>query len=141
MALPFPQIKKIFITLLFALSFMTPALAVISTASAADAFGGAKNEACKGVELGGNDTNQCSEANSGGVVSKIVKDLIDLLSVVVGILCVIVIIISGFRYITAGGDSNNIASARNTFIYALVGLIIVAFAQLIVKLVLGKISG
>jgi hypothetical protein len=49
------------------------------------------------------------------------------------------IIIGGFRYITAGGDSNNVSAAKNTIIYAIIGLVIVAFAQIIVQFVLNKI--
>jgi hypothetical protein len=59
---------------------------------------------------------------------------------IVGIMSVIMLIISGIRFVTAGGDSNHVASAKNTLIYALVGLVIVAFAQIIVKLVLTRIS-
>jgi hypothetical protein len=49
---------------------------------------------------------------------------------------VIMIIYGGFRYITSGGDSNRVGSAKNTLIYAIIGLIIVALAQLIVHFVL-----
>ncbi len=43
------------------------------------------------------------------------------------------IIIGGFRYVTSGGDSNSVSGAKNTIIYALVGLIIVAVAQVLVQ--------
>jgi hypothetical protein len=46
------------------------------------------------------------------------------------------IIYGGFRYITSGGDSGRVGSAKNTLIYAIVGLIIVALAQLIVNFVI-----
>lgn len=132
--------KTLFITLLLALGCLSPIVTMGSSVSAADLFGGAKKEACAGVELKEGDGNDCTK-DDAKTVSDIINDVIDLLSIVVGIICVIVIIISGFRYITAGGDSNNLTSARNTFIYALVGLIIVAFAQIIVKFVIGRISG
>ena len=134
--------KKLIFALLLAVGCFTPLLAGTS-ASAADVFGGAKQEACAGVELGtgpGAAGANCDKKNSSDVVARTIKSIIDFLSVIVGIICVIMIIIGGFRYVTAGGDSNNLTSARNTIIYALVGLIIVAFAQLIVKLVLTRIS-
>lgn len=136
------NIKKLIFTLVFAAGCFTPLLANASV-SAADVFGGAKQEACAGVELGtgpGGGGANCDEKNSSAVVSRTIKSIIDLLSVIVGIICVIVIIIGGFRYVTAAGDSNNLTSARNTIIYALVGLVIVAFAQLIVKLILTRIN-
>jgi hypothetical protein len=51
------------------------------------------------------------------------------------------IIIGGFRYITSGGDSGSVSSAKNTVLYAIVGLIIVALAQVIVRFVLSKSTG
>ena len=57
---------------------------------------------------------------------------------VILIAAVIMIIWGGFRYVTSGGDSNKVSSAKNTIIYAVIGLIIVALAQFIVKFVLDK---
>ena len=48
------------------------------------------------------------------------------------------IIIGGFRYIISSGDSGQITSAKNTILYAIVGLVIVLFAQLIVRFVIGS---
>jgi hypothetical protein len=56
----------------------------------------------------------------------------------VGIIAVIMIVYGGFRYITSGGDATKVTSARNTILYAIIGLIIVALAQFIVKFVLKK---
>ena len=50
------------------------------------------------------------------------------------------IIISGFKYVTAGGDSAKVGSAKNTLIYALVGLVIAALAQFIVHFVFSVIN-
>jgi hypothetical protein len=48
------------------------------------------------------------------------------------------IIWGGFKYITSGGDSNNVSGAKNTIIYAIIGLVIVALAQLIVHFVISQ---
>jgi len=48
------------------------------------------------------------------------------------------IIIGGFKYVTSGGDSTKISSAKSTIFYALIGLVVVALAQVIVRLVLTK---
>jgi hypothetical protein len=47
-------------------------------------------------------------------------------------------IYGGFKYITSSGDSGNVTAAKNTIMYALIGLIIVALAQIIVRFVLAK---
>jgi hypothetical protein len=61
-------------------------------------------------------------------------------SLVVGVVAVIMIIIAGFKYITSGGDSGNVTSAKNTILYAIIGLVVVALSQFIVKFVLGRIT-
>ena len=48
------------------------------------------------------------------------------------------IIIGGLRYITSGGDSGNVTGAKNTILYAVVGLIVVALAQVIVRFVVNR---
>jgi hypothetical protein len=62
--------------------------------------------------------------------------VVNLLSSLVGVLAVIMIIVGGFRYVTSGGNQENTKNARNTIIYALVGLVIVGVAQAIVRFVL-----
>jgi hypothetical protein len=62
----------------------------------------------------------------------------DLLTVVVGIAAVIVIIISGFRYALSNGDANAITAAKNSIIYALVGVVVTILARQIIVFVLSK---
>lgn len=72
-------------------------------------------------------------------IQDIVTTIINILSVIVGIVAVIMIIWGGFKYITSGGDSGNITGAKNTIIYAILGLVIVALAQFIVQFVLDQV--
>lgn len=68
--------------------------------------------------------------------TNLAKTIVDTLSVIGGAVAVIAIIIGGLRYNTSGGDSGKVASAKNTIIYAVVGLIIIIFAQVIVNYVI-----
>jgi hypothetical protein len=86
-----------------------------------------------GCELEGDD--------AGTKLNDIVKLVINIFSVVVAIVAVIMIIIGGLKYIMSGGDSGNITGAKNTILYAIIGLVIVALAQFIVRFVLEKVSG
>ncbi len=72
-------------------------------------------------------------------IQDIVTLIVNIFSVIVGIVAVIMIIWGGFKYITSGGDSGNITSAKNTIIYAIIGLVIVALAQFLVQFVLDKV--
>lgn len=122
-------------------------LAIPNTADAA-LFSGSKGEACKGANLT-NDINgdKCSgnkfdeNTNAGRTkVETTIGNIINLLTAIVGIVAVILIIINGLRFITSNGDSNSITSAKNGIIYAIVGLIIVALAQVIVRFVITRID-
>ena len=74
-------------------------------------------------------------------IIKIIKDVTIVVSWVTGVIAVIMIIISAIKFITSGGDSAKVASARSTLITAMVGIAITITAQLIVVFVLDKING
>jgi len=73
-------------------------------------------------------------------INNIVHTIVNLLSVIVGLAAVIMIIVGGFRYITSGGNDTSVTSAKNTILYAIIGLVVVALAQLIVRFTLSKLT-
>jgi cytochrome bd-type quinol oxidase subunit 2 len=99
------------------------------------------NNLCAGANL--NVNTNCNtgvtEQDATGKINRLIATIINLFSLIVGVVSVIMIIIGGFRYITSGGDSNNVTSAKNTILYAIIGLIIVALAQTIVRFVLRQV--
>lgn len=96
---------------------------------------------CTGtVNAGGGSEGDCTKSSPNDSLKKIAAQIVNLLSIVVGIVAVIMVIFGGFKYITSGGESGNITSAKNTLVYAIVGLIIVALAQFIVHYVLSTAS-
>lgn len=93
-------------------------------------------DACAGLtQL--DSSSDCS-TNGDSRVSSLVGVIINILSLIVGIISVIMIIVAGMKYITSGGDSNNITSAKNTLIYALIGIVIVVLAQVMVHFVVNR---
>lgn len=119
--------------LLLALAVPVTAGASPLTLLAADA----KSEICKGigaVQGGGN----CQ--TSGPSIEKIVRTVVNILSLIGGIVAVIMIIISGLKYVTSSGDASNVSSAKNTLIYAIIGLVIIALAQVIVRFVFTSVQ-
>ena len=95
-------------------------------------------DTCKGIELAtGSATangNSCEDSNDDEF-GKIVRQVINILSILVGAISVIMLIIGGFRYIVSGGESSSTKAAKDTIMYALIGLVIVLFAQVIVRFV------
>lgn len=95
---------------------------------------------CAGANLNVSRADNCdaTDGEAEGKVNNLIRLIINIFSLVVGVVAVIMIIIGGLKYITSSGDSNNITSAKNTILYAIIGLIVVALAQFIVKFVLSK---
>jgi cytochrome bd-type quinol oxidase subunit 2 len=80
----------------------------------------------------------CDASSSPGNVSSTITTIVNLLSAVAGVAAVIMIIIAGLRYVTSGGKEEGVKNAKNTIMYAIIGLVIVALAQLIVHFVLNN---
>jgi hypothetical protein len=93
-------------------------------------------DVCSGVQIASGPAG-CTEAE-GERVNNVIAAVVNVLSVIIGVVAVIMVIIGGFRYVTSGGDSTSVAGAKNTIIYAIVGLIVVAIAQIIVRFVLAR---
>lgn len=102
------------------------------------------NIAC-GTDLSIDQTTNCNAQSdtSGGAskVNSIITTIVRVFSAIVGVISIIMIIVGGFQYITSGGDSNKITNAKNTIVYALIGLVFVALAQFLVQFVLNKVAG
>jgi|GEM_PF-2641702 len=104
----------------------------------------AQSAACAGFNQIGSGVN-CDQSNGGTggqtQVGNTVNTVVGLLSYVAGILGIIFIVLSGFKYITSSGDQNKVASAKTTLIYALAGLAVAALAQILIHTVLSTASG
>ncbi len=90
-----------------------------------------------------NNPGACGTAqmeSSNMQINNLVTSVISLLSWAIGVVAVFMIIVGGFKYITSGGDTAGVTAAKNTILYAIIGLVIVALAQVIVKFILGRIS-
>ncbi len=74
----------------------------------------------------------------GSTINNAVQTGVTLFSWLVGVVAVLMIIFGGYKYITGAGDTNKYAEARKTIIYALVGLVLVAVSQVIVRIVIVK---
>jgi len=73
---------------------------------------------------------------AGGVITTLTNTLL----FIVGALSVIMIIIGGLRYVISGGNSTSVTVAKNTILYALVGLIISFLAFAAINFVLNTLA-
>jgi hypothetical protein len=128
--------KKFFLIMAMAVTLLlgvgNPGGSVYASSTSA-----AKNQVCAGVK--GQAGSSCGTGNVD--INKVLKGILNLLSVIAGIAAVIMIVISGMKYITSGGEAQAVTSAKRSLIYAIVGLIVVALAQVIVHFVLANTAG
>ena len=96
-----------------------------------------RDQVCAGIGLS-DGSNGCGD--QGLQFNTAVTTMINILSSVIGVVAVIILIVAGFRFITSSGDTNKVGSAKNTIIYALVGLAVVALAQIIVHFVIVEVQ-
>jgi cytochrome bd-type quinol oxidase subunit 2 len=136
------KISALLTSLVFVAMVATPGVIFAQETSAnnggstADIQGSLKQGGCLST-----DSSDCEASkDAGGTVNNIIAQVINIFSLVVGVVSVIMIIIGGLKYITSGGDSGNVSGAKNTILYAIVGLVIVALAQVVVHFVLSKVT-
>ncbi len=70
-----------------------------------------------------------------GLMTKIVQTLV----YITGAVSVVMVMVGGFKYMLSNGDSNGIQSAKNTILYALIGLVVAVSGQMIVSFVISRL--
>ncbi len=122
---------------LFTLGMPAIALPGLAAAAGTGDCGGQTNSINQGADVALGGAGSCTPVVTGGqTLAQTAATAVNILSLIVGIIAVIMIVYGGLRYITSGGDSGNVGNAKNTLLYAIIGLVIVALAQLIVHFVL-----
>ena len=122
---------------LIAVFSLTIGLVAPLPASAANVFG----DACSNAKVKTSAVCQDSGAKtnpltgSNGLLIKITQ----IIAVVAGAAAVLIIIISGLRYVLANGDTAQAMNARNSILYAVVGLVVIAIAASIISFVVSKL--
>jgi hypothetical protein len=87
---------------------------------------------------------QCAKADSAkenlfapnGVFSIVANTLIFL----VGAVAVIYLIIGGLRYVVSSGDSKAVESAKNTILYAIIGIVVAVISFALVQFVINALN-
>lgn len=133
------KIKTLVIALSLGVGLLAPVALPAAVSAAADTTNTINSGLCKGVtDATGSAGGGCfsTDTNGEGTLANLARKIINIFSIIVGIVAVIMVIYGGFRYITSGGDSGRVGNAKNTLIYAVIGLIIVALAQFLVHFVL-----
>ena len=95
---------------------------------------------CSG-ENGGDKSVYCQNRGSGETqVNGIIKTIVEVLLTAVGAISIIMIVIGGIMFALSSGDAQKAAKARNTVLYAVVGLAVSLFASAIVNFVFNRFN-
>jgi TRAP-type C4-dicarboxylate transport system permease small subunit len=81
---------------------------------------------------------------AGGTTSNnnlgpLIKNIVNILLYALGAVAVVMIVIGGIKYTTSNGDSSAISSAKNTILYAVIGLVVALLAYAIVNFVISNL--
>lgn len=108
------------------------------------------NAQCDTTNIGSNaDTTQngvnCAHGNGTpttlfGGSDSIFTVVVNILLFIIGAICVIMLIWGGIRYTTSAGNAASVTAAKNTIMYAIIGLVIAFLAFAIVNWVLTSIG-
>jgi hypothetical protein len=134
------KLKLMLLSLSYAFALLLPAaVAAPAYAQQPPLTNDIQKHLCNGSNLDLSNSN-CDNTNAGKSVTDEIKNIINILSVLIGAIAVVMIIVGGFRFVTSSGNAENTKSARQTIIYAVVGLVVVALAQIIVHFVLNSVT-
>lgn len=85
-----------------------------------------------------------ASAGCSGNTDNVTPTVINIINAIIGILglvAVVIIIYGGVQYMTSAGDAGKVKKAKDTILYAVIGLIVCVLAYAIVNFVIGKILG
>ncbi len=80
----------------------------------------------------GTPTSLFGTDGQGGLFQTIVNIMLFL----VGAIAVIMLILGGIRYVVSGGDQNQVTGAKNTILYAVIGIVVAILAYAVVNFVI-----
>lgn len=86
-----------------------------------------------------NSSSKVCQGTGTSSLYTLIQNIINLLLVVIGIISVIMIIIGGIRYTTSGGDAGQTKMAKDTILYAIVGLVVAIMSYGLVNWVIGRL--
>lgn len=89
-----------------------------------------------GVDCAKSEDQPSTLEGQGGVIETVTTVLL----FVIGAISVIMLIIGGIRYTTSNGDQGAVTSAKNTIMYAIIGLIVALLSYALVRFVTTQFS-
>jgi len=128
-------IKKSLQSLLFVPVLALGVSVVVPVVQPAEVYAQAPTGGIRGgVDSTGQGTDDANAGifDAGGIFEQVVNTLL----FVIGAIAVIMLIYGGFKYVVSGGDSSAVTSAKNTILYAIIGIIVAILSYAILDFVI-----
>lgn len=115
----------------------TPAYAVEGTGPECDVDSSSVDNDKLSLESGSSCTGT---ANQGQDLTDVFQVVVNILLFIVGAVAVIMLVIGGLRYVTSNGDQNAVTGAKNTILYAIIGIVVAFLAYAAVQFVTSQLG-
>lgn len=134
-------IKNFFVAAFAVLAFALAAAVVPSVPALAQnqcqsTAGGANLTLQSGANCAKGEGQQTDLFGEAGVFKRIV----DVMLFLIGAISVIMLIMGGVRYVLSGGEQAKVESAKNTILYAIIGVVIAILAYAVVNFVISSFA-
>lgn len=125
---------KIFLVGLFVSSFA--AAGYMGTANAQFNF---FQDTCKGQAVNSATCKENAKPDTENPIVSIIRTIANVIAVITGVAAIIMIILGAFNLITSGGNTETVGKGRRRIIYSLVGVVVVALAWTITRLITDRV--
>ena len=87
------------------------------------------------------EANGCNGTGSTDQLPKLIQNVLNAIIAVSGLVAVVFVVIGGVQYMTSTGDAGKVKKAKDTILYALIGLIICVLSFAIVNWTIKNVIG
>ncbi len=123
-------IRTFFIAVFIAIGAATVAVPAVTSYAAINCSGSAVDCISNGKDSVASGTDKDAKLEDQ------IKIITNVLLFIIGAIAVIMIIVGGIRYVTSNGDSSQTKAAKDTIMYAVIGVIVAILAYAIVNFVI-----
>ena len=95
----------------------------------------------KGIMGGANCAQEGTDMVDKDLQGDIFTTIVNTFLFIVGAVAVVMLIFGGFKYVTSGGDANSVTAAKNTIMYAVIGIIVAMLSYAILNYVVTTLGG
>lgn len=85
-------------------------------------------------------TGNLQGPNGNANLTVIVQTVINVLLSIIGVIAVVMLIIGGIRYTTSQGNEKAIEGAKNTILYAIIGIVVAFAAFALITFVINQLN-